>query len=341
MRGLENLGMGEVVELDHDLRVVVRGEGVSAELEPFLIGAVVFVLGDFAERRRHVDHAHLLKARRIAGLGVSRHRPEGEVAGASLALRGGVDVVEVGLGGGRQPLGPGVDQGDRPAEPAVGELEVVVLVDLDVGVGVDVRLEFLVLVVAEELAEDDRLVGEPELVVIGPGGVPDQVGALGVLLDPVLQEDDPLLDPLILVLGSIPLNRDVVGEVPPLEGPDRQEVGLELGDEVDGRRHLVPVLLPLQILGALPKDVGRDPARSSQEGELEHEAPGVDLADRGLAEIEVALALVEPTGVLEHRAEDGDDHQSVNDLAIRVESFHAATSRFFKMKYPAMENGKA
>ena len=115
-------------------------------------------------------------------------------------------------------------------------------------------------------------------------------GDLLVLLDAVLEELDPLLDPLVLVLGGVPLDRDVVGEVPPLEGPDREEVGLELGDQVDGGLQLVPVLLPLQLLGAGPEDVGGDAAGAAQQGELEHEAAGVDLADRRLAQVLAAAS---------------------------------------------------
>ena len=116
-------------------------------------------------------------------------------------------------------------------------------------------------------------------------------GDLRFLLDAVLEELDALLDPLVLVLGGVPLDRDVVGEVPALEGPDREEVGLELGDQVDGRLHLVPVLLALQLLGAGPEDVGDDPAGAAQQEQLQHEAAGVDLADRRLAQVASLLLL--------------------------------------------------
>src|SRR5262249_19078370 len=137
-----------------------------------------------------------------------------------------------------------------------------------------------------------------------------------------------------------PLHRDVVGEVPALERPDREEVGLELGDEVDGGLHPVPVLLALELLGPGPEDVCRDAAGPAEQGELEHEAAGVDLADRSLAEVLAPLLLVEPVRVGDQGPEDADDQQQVDDLPIEVRS-HAATSRFFRMKYPAMENGKA
>ena len=108
------------------------------------------------------------------------------------------------------------------------------------------------------------------------------------LLDAVLDELDPLLDPLVLVLGGVPLDRDVVGEVPALEGPDREEVGLELGDQVDGRLEPVPVVVALVFLGLGPEDVGGDAAEAAEQEQLDHEAAGVDLADRRLAQVAVA-----------------------------------------------------
>ena len=71
-----------------------------------------------------------------------------------------------------------------------------------------------------------------------------------------------------------------------------------------------------------------------------HEAAGVDLADRGLAQVVAFLDVVEPVAVGEHGAEEDDDDEPVDDLVVWLRS-HAATSRFFRMKYPTMENGKA
>ena len=185
----------------------------------------------------------------------------------------------------------------------MGELEVVV-----VDVLVDrVALERLVGVVAEEAAEDDRLVGEAQLVVVRPGRVPEQVGRLLVLGHAVAEELDPLLDPLVLVVGGVPLDRDVVGQVPALERPDRQEVRLELGDQVDVRLEAVPVVVALVFLGPDPEVVGDDPAEPAQEEQLHHEAAGVDLSDRRLAQVAPLLLLGEPRAVREHRAEEDDD----------------------------------
>ena len=45
------------------------------------------------------------------------------------------------------------------------------------------------------------------------------------------------------------------------------------------------------------------------------------------------LLLGEPGGVGEHRAEEGDDDQAVDDLLVEIGcGIHAATSRFFKMR---------
>ena len=155
-------------------------------------------------------------------------------SGRPLRCGVGSTYSDVVAGAGAEPVRPVVDQADRPGEPAVAQLEIVVADDGMAGLGIVVGLELLVLVVAEQAAEDDRLVGEAQLVVVEPGGVPDQVGRPPVLLDAFLDELDPLLDPVVLIFRGVPLDRDVVGQVPALEGPDREEVGLELGDQLDG-----------------------------------------------------------------------------------------------------------
>jgi hypothetical protein len=235
-----------------------------------------------------------------------------------------------------------VDQLDGPAEPAVAQLEVVVADLVGFPLGVVIGLEGLVLVVAEQPPQDDRLVGEAELVIIEPGGVPEQVGRLLVFLHALLDELDPLLDPLVLVLRRVPLDRDIVGQVPSLVGPDGEEVGLELGDQVDRRGQPVPVVGALVLVGADPEQVGDDAAEPAQQEQLHHEAARIDLADGGLAEVAILLLLGQPVPVGEHRPEEGDDQHAVEELLLEVgQGIHAATSRFFRMKYPARENGRA
>src|SRR5262249_27431327 len=139
-----------------------------------------------------------------------------------------------------------------------------------------------------------------------------------------------------------PLDGDIVRQIPPLEGPDREEVGLELGDQIDGRLEAIPVVVALVLLGADPEVIGDDPAEASQEEKLHHEAAGVDLADRRLAEVPALLLLAEPIHVREHHPEQEHDDETVDDLLALIGNVHhAATSRFFKMKYPTMENGRA
>ena len=317
-------------------------ERVLTELDPFAEGAGPFVLGHLAEGGLDAQGAHLFQGRGIVGLGVSGHRAEGDVVGPPLALGGRVDVLDL-LDGLPGPLvqagGTRVDQVDGAAEPAIAELEVVALDDVHAALGVAVGLEVLVLVVAEEAAEDDRLIGEAELVVVVPGGVPDQVGRPAIVLDALLDELDALLDPLVLVLGGVPLDGDVVGQVPALEGPDLEEVGLELGDPVDVGLEAVPVVVAAVLVGLLPEVVGHDPAEPAEQEELHHEAAGVDLADRRLAQVVALLDVGEPLAIGEHGAEEQDDDEPVDDLVLVAS--HAATSRFLRMKYPTIENGKA
>ena len=87
----------------------------------------------------------------------------------------------------RDATGTFIDQLDRARKPAVAQLEIVLGLDRLVGLGVVVGLERHVFVVVEQAAEDDRLVGEAELVVVGPGRVPDQVGRAPVLRDAFLR----------------------------------------------------------------------------------------------------------------------------------------------------------
>ena len=119
-------------------------------------------------------------------------------------------------------------------------------------------------------------------------------------------------------------------------------MGLKLGDQVDGRLQSIPVVVALILLGADPEVIGDDPAEAPQEEELHHESAGVDLTDRRFAEVSAFLLGSQPIHVGEHDCEKDDDDQSVDDLlALAGNGHHAATSRFFKMKYPTMENGKA
>ena len=93
-------------------------------------------------------------------------------------------------------------------------------------------------------------------------------------------------------------------------------------------------------LGAEPEVIGDDAAEAAQEEELHHEAAGIDLADRGFAQVVPLLLLGEPEAVGKHGGEEKDDDQGVDDLLVLIAS-HAATSRFLSMKYPTIENGKA
>ncbi len=45
------------------------------------------------------------------------------------------------------------------------------------------------------------------------------------------------------------------------------------------------------------------------------------------------FSFVEPGGVGEHHAEEGHDHEAVDELLVEIRcGIHAATSRFFKMR---------
>ena len=104
-----------------------------AELDPLAKGAGPFVLGHLAEGGLDAQGAHLLQGRGVVGLGVGRHRAEGDIVGPPLALGGRVDVLDLldGLAGSLgQPGGAGVDEVDGAAEPAVAKLEVIALDDV-------------------------------------------------------------------------------------------------------------------------------------------------------------------------------------------------------------------
>ncbi len=127
-----------------------------------------------------------------------------------------------------------------------------------------------------------------------------------------------------------------------MEGPDRQEVGLELRNQVDRRLHPVPVVLRWprnssarvqRTLAAIPR---APPSRASLSMKLPVSTWPIAASPRSLFFLTPLSHSV--YGIIAPK--DGDDDQPVDDLATQVGP-HAATSRFFRMKYPAMEKGKA
>src|SRR5262249_9655800 len=148
-----------------------------------------------------------------------------------------------------------------------------------------------------------------------------------VLVDAFLEGFYAFFYPRIFFFLRIPFDRDIVSQVPALKSPDRQEVGLKLGDQLDGCLQAIPGVVFLLLFGAKPKDVSDDTPEPAQQKELHHEAPRINLADGGLSQVAPLFFRGEPGGVWEHDAENGDDDDSVNELAVEItESVHAATS---------------
>ena len=106
--------------------LVVRHEDMVAEFVPLVPCMAPFGLGYLAERGWNAVGAHLLEAGGVARLGVSRHRAERDVVGSALALRRRVDVTDIVARARIETIRPAIDELDRPREPAVSQLEIVV-----------------------------------------------------------------------------------------------------------------------------------------------------------------------------------------------------------------------
>ena len=86
-----------------------------------------------------------------------------------------------------------------------------------------------------------------------------------------------------LFSGPIHLGVNVISEIPTLEEPRGDEVGLQLGEGADDQLHLVPAVLLLE-LGRLVPQVGDRHAARSRQGQLDGAARYLDIADILLAQ---------------------------------------------------------
>ena len=311
--------------------------GIIPEFSPAQKGVVPFGSSEFAECGRDVFHGFFFETHCIAGLGVGWHGTECKVARPAFTLGRGIDIFHGAFNRGVQAICTAVHQIDSRFEPASTDLKVVVLDRLVDRVG----LERFVFVVAEQFPQNDRFVSKTQLVVVSPGCVPLKVGRILVLGDPVANEVDPLLDPVVFVFRGIPFDRDVVSQIPRLIGPHSKEVRLEFGDQVHRGLHAVPFLDPLKFDGASPKHVGGHAPGTTQQCQFEHEAAGVHFTKGGFTEIETIFFAVKPLPVGIHDPEQNEDDNPVTDFAIAEYVRHAATSRFLSTKKPATENGRA
>ena len=109
----------------------------------------------------------------------------------------------------------------------------------------------------EEAAEELLLVGPADLVGDEPADVPQQPRLAVVVAHAVLEEADAANHPEVLVVVVVEGGGDVVGQVPSLVSPGADEVGLDLGDLLQGGGEVGPVLLLLALVGLIPEDVRR------------------------------------------------------------------------------------
>src|SRR4029077_7030682 len=96
-----------------------------------------------------------------------------------------------------------------------------------------------------ELAVDERFIW-----IIPEAVIPKQFDAAG---NPA-PASRPILE----------FNRDIIRHVPGLHEPDLDEMWLEFGNPIGQLRHLKEFVLFLQIVGANPKSVGNQTAKSTQ-----------------------------------------------------------------------------
>ena len=210
----------------------------------------------------------------------------------------------------------------------------------------DVLVEEIV-VLLEELAVLDVLVGAADLLRDVPAHVVQQAGFVHVDLGAGDDEVDALDHPVVAVAVVVELDGNVVGQVPALEPPDGDEVGLEADDLFQGGGKGGPVFGFLVFVGLHPHDVGRDSAHA-QRGQLDRFAGRIDFSQVGLTELVLFAQLGElaagrafapflvPSGRLaqigqwQQQKQDrrGISHFVPNGAAL----IHLATSRVFRKK---------
>ena len=160
---------------------------------------------------------------------------------------------------------------------------------------------------------------------------------------------------MLVDLGLMEQWYKVVLEVLGGHHPAADEVGLDLGDLLQGGGEVGPILLLLALVGLMPENVGRD-APHPQRAQVDRLAGQIDLAELRLADAVVvaelgefaagaALLLFDVAGggmaQQEQRDQQDGDGRQVDDLADEsCLRSHLATSRVFRKRYPATNTGR-
>ena len=140
-----------------------------------------------------------------------------------------------------------------------------------------------VVVLREQPAILHVLVRPADLLADEPAEVPEQMGIVAVVLLAFLEELDAAADEGVAIAVVVELDRHVVGQIPGLELPERDEVRLQLGELLERGGEVGPVFGLLVVVGLFPQQVHRDAAQAER-GQLHRFAGRVDFAEAGLAE---------------------------------------------------------
>ena len=164
---------------------------------------------------------------------------------------------------------------------------------------------------------------------------------------------DAFLDPEVAVVVVVPLDRDVVRNVPGLKPPDADVVGLQLGELVERRLQSGPVFGLFRLVGLFPQDIGRHAAQPER-GQLDRFARRIDLAQVGLAKLELIPELRQAAArpglfvahghrrrlaVVRQRQQQNHDQRQIRELSNQRSPVHFATSRTLKNRKPAISTG--
>jgi hypothetical protein len=114
----------------------------------------------------------------------------------------------------------------------------------------------------EQAAELAILVGPADLVTGVPALVPGELCLVAVVIASLVQVGDALQHPVIALSIVIPLDGDVIREVPALVTPDVDKVRLQLADVVEDVAQGGPALLLLVFGGLVPQESGRPTAKA-------------------------------------------------------------------------------